>query len=253
MSWNVNSLRVRLPNLINCILRHAPDVVCLQELKAEESQFPFSQIEQLGYHAIVVGQKTYNGVAILAKSRPTLRAKEIPNLCDINARYLEVEIDGMIVSCIYAPNGESLDSDKFKYKKNWYAHLIKYLNQNQISSSPFVIAGDFNIAPNPTIDTTLAPDQQERLLCSKEELSLFQEILNSGLVDTARHLYPTTELFTWWDYRSGSFLQNRGMRIDHILASEVLAQNLIDSSVDKIERAHERPSDHAPLIALFKR
>jgi exodeoxyribonuclease-3 len=252
MSWNVNSIRIRISNLVNCLLRHQPDVVCLQELKGEDLQFPYSDLEQIGYNAVVYGQKTYNGVAILAKKKPNLRCMGIPGYTDVNARYLEVAIDDLTVACIYAPNGESLDSEKFQYKIQWYNNLLRYLEQARVGETPFVIAGDFNIAPNPSIDTTLAPEQCERLLCSQEEVAIFQRVLETGLIDTTRYLYPVKELFTWWDYRANSFLQNKGMRIDHILASRLLSSKIVDISVDRLERSLERPSDHAPLIATFK-
>ena len=251
MTWNVNSIKIRELNLLQCLLRHQPDAVCLQELKGEEFNFPFTQYENLGYHCTVFGQKAYNGVALLTKDKPLRILKGIPEFEDPNARYLQIQLPQCTLASIYAPNGESLQSAKFDYKKNWYSHLIRYLS-TAIPKNRFIIAGDFNIAPDPNLDTTIPPEKQDRILCSSFEVNMFQKLLDLGLLDTSRYLYPSKELFTWWDYRSGSFPQNKGMRIEHVLASVELGPNLVDSFVDKEERSHERPSDHAPLIVSFK-
>lgn len=253
MTWNVNSIKIRQSNLTNLLTRHQPDVVCLQEIKGEEGNFPFSVFDSMGYHALVFGQKAYNGVAILSTTKPILRTKGIPGFEDPSARYIEAQIQDLIIASIYAPNGESLESPKFQYKVEWYHHVTEYLSQLIAQNVPYIMAGDFNIAPNPTIDTTLPATDFHRIHSSPQELAIYRKLLTVGLIDSTRYLYPEKEAFTWWDYRSGSFQRNKGMRIDHLLMSSHLISSLVDSIVDKKEREAERPSDHAPLIVTFKR
>lgn len=249
-SWNVNSLRVRLPHVLAWMETARPDVLALQETKLQDGDFPAADFEARGYHALYCGQKTYNGVAILCRNPASDAVSALPGLDDPQKRLLCATTGGVRVINVYIPNGASVDSDKYRYKLNWLEHLRGFL-QEQLQLYPdLVLLGDFNIAP--TDDDVHDPEQwREKILCSTPERLAFQALLDTGLQDTFR-LFPRTEKeFSWWDYRMAAFRRNLGLRIDLVLASEALAARCTAATIDKEPRRWERPSDHAPVVAGF--
>lgn len=242
-SFNVNSVRQRLPNLLSYLERGKPDVVCLQELKCQEEQFPFSEVLAAGYEAFVVGQKSYNGVAVLSKSGGQILQNSIG---DEQARYIECEISGVRVINIYAPNGNPLGTEKFTYKLEWLSRLearLKALLADEIS---FVVLGDFNIIP----EARDAHNPQAWLgdaLFQPESRAMYRRFINLGLTDAFRMHHPDTEAYTFWDYQGAAWPKNDGIRIDHALLSPQLADRCDGCVIDRDERGLENPSDHVPI------
>jgi exodeoxyribonuclease-3 len=231
VTWNVNSLKVRLPHLHTLLQEYTPSVVCLQETKTEDRTFPKESIEQLGYSVIYHGQKTYNGVAILSLEQMSDVHIGIPDFQDDQARVIAAtSADGVRVINVYVPNGDSLESPKFQYKLS---------------------LGDFNIAPKEE-DVYDADTFREKVLCTTQERDLFQELLSLGFHDGLDGFLGEQDRFTWWDYRMNAFRRKLGLRIDHILMSESAHQECVSVEVLKSFRKLERPSDHAPVIASFK-
>ncbi|MDA8328593.1 MAG: exodeoxyribonuclease III [Betaproteobacteria bacterium] len=245
-SWNVNSLKVRLPHVLDWLAEQAPDVLCLQETKLEDGNFPIKEIEEAGYHAVYSGQKTYNGVAILARTPPQDVVYGIPGWEDLQQRVLSATIDGVRVVCVYVPNGQSVDSDKYPYKLAWLQALESYLRDSLQSHAQFAVLGDYNIAPT-NRDVYDAAIFGEGILVSEPERAAFTRLLALGLIDSFTLFEQAEPVYTWWDYRMGGFRRNHGLRIDHILLSASLAQRCTDWQVDKAPRKLERPSDHAPV------
>ncbi len=245
-SWNVNSLKVRLPHVLDWLAEQAPDVLCLQETKLEDGNFPIKEIEAAGYHAVYSGQKTYNGVAILARTPPQDVIYGIPGWEDLQQRVLSATIDGVRVVCVYVPNGQSVDSDKYPYKLAWLQALENYLRDSLQSHAQFAVLGDYNIAPTnrDVYDVALFG---EGILVSEPERAAFTRLLALGLIDSFTLFEQVEPVYTWWDYRMGGFRRNHGLRIDHILLSASLARSCTDWQVDKAPRKLERPSDHAPV------
>ena len=255
-TWNVNSIRTRLPIIETWVRTTQPDIILLQEIKCINEAFPHEFIEDLGYNISLHGQKTFNGVAILSKFPIEDVTKNLPHFHDPQARYIEAYTGGVRVASLYAPNGSEVGSDKFSYKLSFYKHLILYLKEVLTLKEPFLIGGDYNIAP--TDEDVHDPEKWKgSVLVSPEERALFHEIKSMGLTDTLRLLHPEPQAsnedwYTWWDYRKGAWHRNWGLRIDHILASPE-ACALIDSvGVDKDLRGLERPSDHAPYWCQLK-
>lgn len=249
-TWNVNSLRVRLPHVLAWLQEAKPDVLALQEIKMQDQDFPHAAIQEAGYVAVVSGQKTYNGVAVLSREASTNVVKDIVGLEDPQRRMLAATINGVRIINLYVPNGESVVSDKYQYKLHWLNKLIAFL-KNEIQQHPqTVILGDFNIAPA-EIDVHDPQSWQGQVLFSDLERSAFQEMLQIGFIDCFRHHSPTQQAYSWWDYRLNAFKRNLGARIDHILASHSLMPNCQSCIIDKKTRALERPSDHAPVMAEF--
>lgn len=249
-TWNVNSLRVRLPHVLSWLQEVKPDVLALQEIKMTDVDFPFEAIEAAGYHAVVSGQKTYNGVAIFSKEPPRHVIKDIPGLDDPQRRVLFTEIGDIAVLNLYVPNGESVDSPKYQYKLGWLHQLDLFLKKDLKKHPHLVVLGDFNIAPD-EIDAHDPKQWEGQVLFSLPERKAFKEMLAVGFVDCFRSCHPDEKAFSWWDYRLNAFKRNMGMRIDHILASDQLASKCIDCFIDKTPRTWERPSDHAPVVAVF--
>ena len=251
-TWNVNSLKVRLPQLIDWLARCQPDVVCLQETKLEDAAFPLGEIQAAGYHAVFAGQKTYNGVAVLSKTPPTDVAADNPFSPDPQRRLLAATIDDIRIICGYVLNGQAVDSDKYAYKLAWLAALERWL-ADQLSATPnLVLAGDLNIAPE-DCDVHDPAAWAGQILCSPAERAAFQRLLSLGLSDSFR-LFPQAEKsFSWWDYRRLGFQRNVGLRIDHILLSSALAEHCTAARIDREVRRRERPSDHAPVIVELAR
>jgi len=249
-TWNVNSLKVRLPQVLDWLAAHQPDALCLQETKTEDAKFPLAEIEAAGYHASFSGQKTYNGVAILTRQPVTAAFHGIPGLDDPQKRVTTATVNGVRVVCAYVPNGESVDSDKYRYKLEWLAALTSWLRQEMAQHPSLALLGDFNIAPE---DRDVHDPQAwaGKVLCSDAERAAFVELSSLGLQDTFRLFEQPEKSFTWWDYRMQAFRRKMGLRIDHILASDALAGSCKSCSVDSEPRRNERPSDHAPVIAEF--
>lgn len=249
-TWNVNSLRVRLPHVLTWLAEHKPDIVALQELKLPETDFPYAEIQQAGYSAVVSGQKTYNGVAILSRQSASNVITDFPELEDPQRRVLCASIGDIRVLDLYIPNGESVTSEKYQYKLNWLKHLELYLQHEKKQHPNIIVLGDFNIAPD-NIDVHDPALWDGRVLFSEPERNAFKNMLQAGFNDCFRTHNPDEQAFTWWDYRMNAFKRNLGMRIDHILASTSLASKCVKCYIDKTPRAWERPSDHTPLIAEF--
>jgi exodeoxyribonuclease-3 len=250
-SWNVNSLRVRLPHVLQWLLSEQPDVLVLQELKMLTEDFPLEEIRKAGYEAIVNGQKTYNGVAILFKHTAENVVTELPGFEDLQRRVLAATLQGVRIVNLYVPNGESLASDKYQYKLRWLSHLRTFLQEESKKYPNMIILGDFNIAPN-DCDVHNSAAWAGQVLCSDLERAELQAILQLGFEDCFRKHEPTEKAYSWWDYRLNAFKRNMGLRIDLILASISLAKHCHECVIDKTPRAWERPSDHAPVVASFK-
>ena len=246
-TWNVNSLRVRLPHLLEWLAQTKPDVVCLQETKLEDANFPVADIEGAGYRCLYVGQKTYNGVAILSRTPATDPTLGIPGFADEQKRVVAATVDGVRVVCVYVPNGESVDSPKYDYKLAWLDALRIWL-ESEIARYPLLaVLGDFNVAPEER-DVHDARLWEGKVLFSEPERAALRRLFDLGLIDSFRLFEQPEKSFSWWDYRMNQFKRNMGLRIDHILLSAPLAQNAKASVIDKPVRAQERPSDHAPVI-----
>lgn len=246
-TWNVNSLKVRLPQVLNWLVVNQPDVLCLQETKMQDENFPAAEIIDAGYQPVYSGQKTYNGVALLGKQMGSNAVIAIPDLIDPQKRILAATYGDVRVICIYVPNGESVESEKFQYKLNWLAALNKWLQAELIQYPKLVLLGDFNIAPEER-DVHDPKLWEGKVLFSSAERDVFMALLKLGLVDSFRLFDQPDKSYTWWDYRMMAFRRNMGMRIDHILLSNKLADNCTDCAIDKGPRKNERPSDHTPVM-----
>lgn len=253
-TWNVNSIRSRLERLLGVLDRHAPDVLCLQELKCTNEQFPLEPIRQAGYHAAVLGEKRYNGVAILSRSEPAdVRSGMDDGVEDPQARLISAEIDGVRILSAYVPNGSEVGSEKFDYKLRWLQRLHTCLEMHYPTAQPTVLCGDLNIARDD--DDAAHPDAwAETVLCVPPVREALEQLLQLGLADVVREQHPDGGVYTWWDYRRSGFQQNDGLRLDYILADQALAGKCTAVDVDRAERAptdDSKPSDHAPVLATF--
>jgi len=251
VTWNVNSVAVRLNRLLSLLEREKPDFVLLQELKCIEEKFPFEAIKEAGYLSTAMGQKTYNGVAILSKEPPQEVTKGIDAFYqDPAARLIKARYGDTSIICCYVPNGQEVGSEKYRYKLAWLNGFKDLIRVELKTQKHLIIGGDFNIAPEDR-DVHDPEAWKGKILCSSPERDMFFDLLNLGLTDTFRLHHQEKGLFSWWDYRALGFQKNQGLRIDFILASNSLAQKCIVSSIDKEERKGEKPSDHAPVIAQF--
>lgn len=250
-TWNVNSIRARQERLLRWLAKQQLDVVCLQELKVTEEAFPFEALRQVGYYAAVYGQKTYNGVAILARTEPTEVERGFGDgVEDPQARLIAATVEGVRIVSAYVPNGGEIGTDKYAYKLQWLRRLKAYLKARDRLSGPLALCGDFNIAPEEC--DVAYPDMWEgTVLFNPEMRDQFREILNLELVDTFRLHHAEAGLYSWWDYRQLGFPRNDGLRIDHILATRSLAERCTAALIDREERKGAKPSDHAPVIAVF--
>ena len=247
-SWNVNSLKVRLPHLLDWLAAKQPDAVCLQETKTEDAGFPLAAIEAAGYRAVFCGQKTYNGVAILSRVEPLDVQHGIPNFADDPKRLIAATVGDLRVVCAYAPNGQSLESDKFVYKLRWYEALTTWMKEELVRHPRLAILGDFNIAPEDR-DVHNPKRWEGGIHVSPQEREALGRLLGVGFSDAFRLFEQPEKEFSWWDYRLNAFQRGWGLRIDLILLSKELAARCRASSIDKAPRALERPSDHTPVIA----
>lgn len=251
-AWNVNSLNVRLPHVLDWLKAHQPDALCLQELKLEDNKFPLAAIEEAGYHAVFDGQKTYNGVAILTRTRAEDVVKAIPDFADEQRRVIAATVGNVRVVSVYIPNGQSVDSDKYQYKLRWLEALIAYMERTIAAYGDVALLGDYNIAPDER-DVHDPAQWQGQVLCTDAERALFQRLLALGMKDSFRLFERTEKRFSWWDYRMNGFKRNLGLRIDHILLTDGLAAVCRESEIDLAPRRLERPSDHAPVWVTLAR
>ena len=246
-TYNVNGIGARLPNLLQWLDREQPDIVCLQELKAPDKAFPARDLEAAGYGSLHLGQTSWNGVAILARdSEPLLIHKGLPGEeADTQARYIEAAAHGVIVACLYLPNGNPQPGPKFDYKLRWFEHLIEHAKSLQASEHPVVLAGDFNVVPTDE-DIYNPRSWLKDALLQPESRECYRRLLAQGWIDSVRHLYPDERVYTFWDYFRQHWQKNSGLRIDHLLLNPVLAPRLQDAGVDAWVRGEEHASDHAP-------
>ena len=247
-TWNVNSLKVRLPQVIDWLHTNQPDMLCLQETKLSDENFPAAEIAAIGYESVFIGQKTYNGVAILSKQKGSEIITAIPGFEDEQKRVVAATYGDVRVISVYVPNGDTVESEKYQYKLRWLPALTGWLTQELKDHQKLAILGDFNIAPE---DRDVYDPQlwQGKVLCSQPERAAFGDLLQLGLTDSFRLFEQAEKSYTWWDYRMMAFRLNRGLRIDHILLSNALASVCTSCTVDKAIRKLERPSDHAPVVA----
>jgi exodeoxyribonuclease-3 len=250
-TWNVNSVRARLPRLLGWLGRRRPDIVCLQETKVVDEDFPAAEIEAAGYRCAVFGQKTYNGVAVLARSEMSDVVRGLPDdPPDAQRRLIAVRVEGVRVVCVYAPNGGELGSEAYAFKLEWYRRLRRWLDEACDPASPLVLCGDLNVAPEDR-DVWDPERWRGQTLFSEPEKAALAALTAWGLVDTLRLHRQEGGLYTWWDYRMGAFHRGWGLRIDHVLAAGPLAGRCLDVEIDRDERKGDKPSDHAPVVATF--
>ena len=247
-TWNVNSLNIRLPRLVAWLAASQPDIVGLQETKVEDARFPALGIAATGYEAIFYGQRTYNGVAILSKRPASEVRPDMPEFPDDHKRVLAATIDDIRFVCFYAPNGQAVGTDKYRYKLRWLEAATAYLRHELERFPRLAVVGDFNVAPEDrdVHDPELWRDQ---VLFSEPERAAFRDWLALGLKDAFRLFDQPEKTFSWWDYRMLAFPKNRGLRIDHILLSPSLAGSCAACRIDREMRKGEKPSDHAPVVA----
>ena len=250
-SWNVNSLRVRLEHVLQWLETAKPDILVLQETKMTDDQFPEEAIRAAGYEVVFSGQKTYNGVAVLSKVAPQNVLFDLPGLEDPQRRIVAAQIGDIQVLDLYVVNGSEVGSEKFAYKLDWLEKVTTWVEAQLEQNKKFIILGDFNIAPTDR-DVHNPKSWHEKILCSTPERNALKKILNLGFVDSFRMFEQDDEIWSWWDYRSGGLENNRGLRIDLVLSSNLLAEQCTACYVDKVPRTWERPSDHAPVIAEYR-
>lgn len=247
-TWNVNSLSVRLAQLLGWLNEHQPDVLCLQETKLTDQHFPAAEVEAAGYCPYYSGQKTYNGVAILTRLPATQVQSGLPNFIDEQKRVLAITVDELRVISLYVPNGQAVDSEKYAYKLNWLAAATEWLQEELKRYPKLAVLGDINIAPQ---DRDVHDPQlwEGQVMVSDRERRAFRDWLSLGFKDSFRLFEQPEKIFSWWDYRQLALQKNRGLRIDHILLSPTLAEYCVACRIDKNARKKPRPSDHAPVIA----
>ena len=247
VTYNVNGITARLPNLLRWLDEAAPDVVCLQELKAPQERFPYGAIRDAGYGAIWHGQKSWNGVAILARnSEPTEIRRALPgDPDDANSRYIEATVDGVVIGCLYLPNGNPAPGPKFDYKLRWLDRLIAHSAELVSSGSPVVLAGDYNVIP--TERDVYKPERWvDDALFRVEVREAFARLIKQGWTDAIRVLHPDEQIYTFWDYFRNAYARDAGLRIDHLLLNPPVAERLVSAGVDRNVRGWEKASDHAP-------
>jgi len=252
ITWNVNSIRTRLERLLAVLERHDPDVVCLQELKVTEDVFPVDDIKSAGYDTAVFGQKTYNGVAILSRvGLDDVRKGFDDGVEDSHARLVSAEIDGVRIINGYFPNGGTVGSDKWEYKLAWLSRIRKLLDRDFKKDQPLLVCVDTNVTVDDK-DVAYPEAWADSVHCIPEARAALQNVIDWGLRDVFREKHPEGDLYSWWDYRRLGFQRGDGLRIDHILTTSVLADQCTSVEIDRDERKGEKPSDHAPVIAVFE-
>lgn len=255
-TWNVNGIRARSQRLAEWLAERQPDVVCLQELKIAEADFPFLELLGSGYHAVVAGQPSWNGVAVIAKERPEVLTRELPGTAAAGARFVMAKVHGIDVASVYIPNGKTLSHADFKLKLAWLESLATLIEERAKSGNetPLLVGGDFNVCPT-DLDSYGGARFKDRIFHTDSERALIERLRGAGLIDLYRSTYPDTVSFSWWDYRAGSFHKNEGMRLDMLFATPSLATRVKDVYVDRDYRKKGKsgsiPSDHAPVIAVL--
>lgn len=250
-TWNVNSLRVRLDQVLQWLEQVQPDVLALQETKLPDDKFPVAKLKEAGYESAFTGQKTYNGVATLSRKKAKNIIKGMPGYDDHQQRVLLTDIAGITVLNLYVPNGSEVGSEKYTYKLGWLEHLVTVIRDLLTKNPKLIVLGDFNIAPEDR-DVHDPVEWAGSVLVSEPERAEFNKIRAAGLEDCFRLFEQGDDSFTWWDYRAAAFRRNRGLRIDHILASPALANKCRACYIDVEPRTLERPSDHTPVVAEFR-
>ena len=246
-TFNINGVSARLPRLLEWLEQANADIVCLQELKAPSDRFPQAELRQVGYEAIWHGQKSWNGVAILARDEPPMeRSRVLPgDPDDVHSRYIEAEVKGLVIGCLYLPNGNPAPGPKFDYKLAWFRRLTAHAADLLASGSPTVMAGDFNVMPT-DLDVYAPERWRDDALFRPEVREAYAALLAQGWTDALRALHPGERIYTFWDYFRNALSRNAGLRIDHLLLSPNIAPRLRAAGVDRDARAKEKPSDHAP-------
>ena len=253
VTYNINGIGARLANLTRWLSESAPDIVCLQELKAPQERFPELAIRAAGYNAVWHGQKSWNGVAILAREAEPVEIRRVlpgdPE--DSHSRYIEARVRGLIVGCLYLPNGNPAPGPKYDYKLRWLARLLKHATELVTSSEPVVLAGDFNVIPTPK-DVYKPERWVDDALFRVEVREAFAQLTTQGWTDALRTLHPDATIYTFWDYFRNAYVRDAGLRIDHLLLNPVLTQRLTGAGVEREVRGWERASDHAPTWVELK-
>jgi len=247
VSWNVNSLNIRLAHLQQWCSLSSPDVIALQETKTENEKFPINEIEKMGFFSIFSGQKSYNGVAILSRQPLKDIVTDIPGLEDPQRRILAASVGGLRIVNLYVVNGQEVGSEKYAYKLHWLEKITEFLREELRRYPRMIVLGDFNITPEDR-DVHDPDAWREQILCSTAEREALKKIFALGLHDTFRLFNQDTEKFSWWDYRQAAFRRNMGLRIDLVLVSDALKSHCMNAIIDSTPRRWERPSDHAPCI-----
>lgn len=247
-SFNINNVNRRLSNLIEWLAERKPDVACLQELKADQKSFPEEALASAGYHAVWLGQRTWNGVAILARGmEPVLTRTSLPgDASDAQARYIEAAVNGVLIACLYAPNGNPQPGPKFDYKLAWHERLRLHAATLRKSGAPIVLAGDYNVAPT-EIDIYPTKSYADNALVQPESRAAFKRLVGKSWTDALRQKYPDERVYTFWDYKRQRWPRDAGLRLDHFLLSPPAAERLADAGVDRDVRGREGASDHAPV------
>lgn len=247
-TFNVNNINSHLPNLLQWLKAAKPDVACLQELKCTDDEFPAAAIRKAGYYAVWKGQKTWNGVAILSRGAdPILTRDTLPgDKSDEQSRYIEAAINGVLIGCIYLPNGNPVPGPKFEYKLSWFKRLQAHAKKLLKEKTPVVLAGDYNVAPT-EIDIYPTKSWDNDALVQPKSRAAYAKLVEQGWTDSLRELNPDARIYTFWHYWRNSFGRNAGLRIDHLLLSPTLAQRLENAGVDRTVRGRPHPSDHAPV------
>jgi exodeoxyribonuclease III len=250
-TWNINSIRARTERLVTWIRTNQPDVLCLQETKVEDSGFPTEAITGLGYHVVTHGQRSYNGVAIVSKTPLTDVTRGFGDSePDDEARMITGNIGDLRVICVYVPNGQELESDKFRYKLGWYKRLRRYVDTHATPAARLVVCGDTNVTFDDK-DVALPEKWAGQIHCSPTERAALAEVIDFGFVDVFRKHNPDGGVYSWWDYRGVSFFKNQGLRIDHIFATSPVAERSTACVIDRDARKGKDASDHAPVLATF--
>jgi exodeoxyribonuclease-3 len=252
-TFNINNVVRRLPNLLEWLRAAAPDVVCLQELKAADASFPEAVIRDAGYHAVWRGQRSWNGVAILARKQPPILVRdELPgDPADSQSRYIAAAVDGVLIACIYLPNGNPQPGPKFDYKLAWFDRLIAHAAEFHAAGVPAVLAGDYNVVPT---DQDIYPTRSwaNDALLQPESRAAFRRLLDQGWTDAIRTLHPSEPMYTFWHYMRNRWERNAGLRLDHLLLSPPLVSRLLDAGVDRHVRGQVDASDHAPAWIVLR-
>lgn len=246
-TFNINNVNRRLPNLLQWLKSAKPDIVCLQELKAAHADFPEAAIARAGYHAVWKGERTWNGVAILSRSEPIMTRDTLPgDSDDKQSRYIEAAIDGILVACLYLPNGNPQPGPKFDYKLKWFKRLTAHAKKLLAQDIPVVLAGDYNVAPT-ELDIYKTKSWDDDALVARESRAAFAKLVKQGWTDAIRTLHPDEPMFTFWHYMRNRWPRDSGLRLDHFLLSPQLASRLQDAGIDRDARGKANASDHAPV------